>query len=137
MDPPSPSVQRRMSAQRREDTVPELRIRKALFREGYRYRCGLPVPGRRRRTIDIAFTRLRVAVFVDGCFWHGCPEHFVPPKANAEWWLAKIEVNRARDADTTAVLADIGWRVVRLWEHTPTGDAVGVVRSEIDEARRS
>lgn len=137
MEPPTPDVQRRMTSQRRKDTAPEIRIRRGLFRKGFRYRCGYPVPGRARRTIDIAFTRWRVAVFIDGCFWHGCPEHFVPPRANAAWWRAKIEANRRRDAETTQLLLTAGWRVVRLWEHTPTDDAIHDIQAALDETRRS
>lgn len=134
-NPPTPEVQRRMSAQRRGDTAPEIRLRKALFKVGLRYRCALPVPGRARRTIDIAFTKQRVAVFVDGCFWHGCPDHFVPPKANATWWREKIAGNRQRDVDTTSVLQDQGWRVVRVWEHTPSDHAVRVIRDALESAK--
>lgn len=70
-----------------------------------------------RRTIDIAFTRAKLAVLVDGCFWHGCPTHSVPPKNNAAWWAAKLEKNRQRDGETTRALEAAGWRVVRVWEH--------------------
>lgn len=137
MEPPIPEVQRRMSAQRRESTEPELRIRRRLFGEGLRYRCGLPVPGKPRRSVDIAFTRWKVAVFVDGCFWHGCPEHFIPPKANATWWHEKIAANQRRDAETTAILSAAGWRVVRIWEHVSTDDAIDVIRRELDLARNA
>ena len=75
-----------------------------------------------RRTADIVFSRRRVAVFVDGCFWHGCPEHRTYPKANAEWWSAKLERNIERDADTDRRLSEAGWTVVRIWEHeSPEG----------------
>lgn len=76
-----------------------------------------PVPGQRRRTIDVAFTRHRLAVFVDGCFWHGCPEHGTAPRQNSEWWQTKLAANEARDRDTDVVLASQGWRVLRAWEH--------------------
>jgi DNA mismatch endonuclease (patch repair protein) len=69
------------------------------------------------RRVDIVFTRAKVAVFVDGCFWHGCPDHCVQPKANAAWWRTKIETNQRRDADTNLALAALGWRVIRVWEH--------------------
>jgi DNA mismatch endonuclease (patch repair protein) len=77
------------------------------------------VPGTRRRA-DIAFTRRRVAVFVDGCFWHGCPRHLSWPKNNRLWWRRKIEENRRRDRDTDRQLRDLGWTVVRFWEHADT-----------------
>lgn len=118
--PPTPEVRRRMRSQLRRDTEPELRLRRALFAAGLRYRCAFPVLGRPRRTIDIAFTKQRLAVFVDGCFWHGCPDHFVPPKRNADWWGAKIAANRARDAETDQLLISGEWRVLRIWEHTST-----------------
>lgn len=78
-----------------------------------------------------------MAVFVDGCFWHGCPEHFVPPKANATWWREKIAANQRRDAETTDFLAAAGWSVIRVWEHVPADDAIEIIRTELDRARRS
>ena len=106
-----------MKANRRRDTQPELRIRRILHSRGLRYRTDY-APGKdRRRRADIVFTRARIAVFVDGCFWHGCPAHFIPPKANPEYWGPKIETNRRRDAETTAKLQDGGWIVMRFWEH--------------------
>lgn len=106
-----------MEGQRRNDTVPELKLRKALFAAGLRYRVNYPLPGNRRRTIDVAFPRQRLAVFVDGCFWHVCPEHGVQPKNAAEWWREKLERNVARDRETDALLAREGWSVLRVWEH--------------------
>ncbi|GAA0403538.1 very short patch repair endonuclease [Micromonospora gifhornensis] len=113
-----------MQRQRRKDTEPELAIRRALHRAGLRYRVSLPIAGRRRRTIDIAFTRIKLAVFVDGCFWHGCPLHATWPKANAAWWEAKILRNRERDRETNRQLAATGWIVLRIWEHEPAEQAV-------------
>ncbi|WKU02082.1 very short patch repair endonuclease [Micromonospora soli] len=122
-----------MQRQRRKDTEPELAIRRALHRAGLRYRICVPVAGLRRRTIDIAFTRIKLAVFVDGCFWHGCPQHATWPKANAAWWEAKILKNRERDQETTRQLEDAGWTVIRIWEHEPADEAatrlVDTVRS--------
>lgn len=92
-------------------------MRKELHSLGLRYRVAYPVPGQRRRTIDVAFTRAKVAVFVDGCFWHGCPAHGTRPRANSEWWTAKLAANMARDSDTDRILAELGWRVMRVWEH--------------------
>ncbi len=86
-----------------------------------------PVPGQRRRTIDIAFTKAHVAFFVDGCFWYGCPEHGTAPRANGAWWTTKLAVNQARDRDTDRVLRVADWRVLRFWEHEPptaAGDEV-------------
>lgn len=106
-----------MSAARTKDTKPELDVRRVLHARGLRYRVGYAVPGSPRRTIDIAFTRTRVAVFLDGCFWHGCPTHGTRPHANSEWWKRKLEGNTARDADTNRLLCASGWTVLRFWEH--------------------
>ncbi|MRK01372.1 DNA mismatch endonuclease Vsr [Aeromicrobium sp. S22] len=113
-----------MSAQKRQGTLPEMLIRQALHADGYRYRIGYPVPGAPRRSIDIAFPGQKVAIFVDGCFWHGCPTHATSPKSNAEWWRLKIDRNRERDLETNSLLVNDGWTVCRLWEHEPVGDAV-------------
>ena len=130
-------VRERMVAQRTRDTTPELLLRRALHAAGYRYRINLKVPGAPRRTIDIAFTRHKLAVMVDGCFWHGCPEHSVPPKHNAIWWAEKLARNRARDAETTALLQGAGWTVVRIWEHEPVAVSVAKVQSTLQAARPS
>ncbi len=106
-----------MQANRWRDTGPEREIRALLHRRGFRYRVNLPILTGRRRRADIAFTRHKLAVFVDGCFWHGCPIHGTWPKANADFWRQKIEANQARDRDTDEKLATSGWRVVRAWEH--------------------
>lgn len=106
-----------MSRQRTRDTGPELLLRRELHSRGMRYRVGYPVPGNHRRSIDVAFVGIRLAVFVDGCFWHGCPEHGTWPKANAEWWENKTKMNRMRDADTDRLLRDAGWEPLRIWEH--------------------
>ncbi|MFK4116473.1 MULTISPECIES: very short patch repair endonuclease [Streptomyces] len=106
-----------MSRQGSRDTAPEVAVRKLLHASGLRYRVNVPVPGIPRRTIDIAFPRAKVAIFLDGCFWHGCPEHATHPKANADWWRAKLDKNMSRDADTTQHLIGAGWTVLRFWEH--------------------
>lgn len=107
-----------MLANRRNDTGPEMRVRRLLHAAGLRYRTDY-APDRRnlRRRADIVFTRRRIAVFIDGCYWHGCPEHFVPPKANARYWAGKIAGNIARDRDTDERLRSLGWVVLRFWEH--------------------
>ncbi|MEV8522652.1 very short patch repair endonuclease [Streptomyces sp. NPDC052000] len=115
--PSSPSVSARMSRQGTRDTAPELAVRKLLHAAGLRYRVNVPVPGMPRRTIDIVFGSAKIAVFLDGCFWHGCPQHATQPKANAEWWRAKLEKNIARDRETTEHLTAAGWTVLRFWEH--------------------
>lgn len=131
--PSSPGVTLRMSRQARKDTQPELDLRRILHAAGLRYRVGLAVPGLRRRTMDIAFTRLRLAVFVDGCFWHGCPSHGTAPKANSEWWAEKIARNRARDVETTEHLAELGWAVLRIWEHETATDGAELVLEALQE----
>lgn len=120
----SPAIRVIMRANKGRDTRPELAVRSAVHALGLRYRVGIrPVPVI-RRTADIVFPREKVAVFVDGCFWHGCPEHHRPAKQNAEFWTAKIEGNIARDSDTDSRLQEAGWRVIRIWEHEqPTSAA--------------
>lgn len=119
----SPGVSARMSRAPRRDTAPELALRQVLHAAGLRYRVAYPVPGRSRRTIDIAFTKRKVAVFVDGCFWHGCPEHGTEPASNSEWWRTKLAANQARDLDTTRHLVADGWVVLRFWEHEAPDDS--------------
>ena len=114
----SPGVRRRMQLQRTRDTGPEMAVRRIIHAAGFRYRVdACPVPGLRRRA-DIVFRPARVAVFVDGCFWHGCTEHGRRKYAANTWyWPEKIENNRARDRDTDRILAENGWLVIRVWEH--------------------
>lgn len=108
-----------MVANRSRDTKPELRVRSAVHRRGLRYRVSArPIPGL-RRTADMVFGPAKVAVFIDGCFWHGCPEHYVEPRTNADYWSAKIARNKGRDSDTDQRLRDAGWTVLRYWEHEP------------------
>lgn len=118
-----------MSRLARRDTRPELILRKELHGRGLRYRLQVKVPGNNRRTIDIAFTRVRLAVYVDGCFWHGCPEHLHTPRSNQEWWEWKIARNQARDTDTDALLAGAGWSVIRVWEHETAAEAADRVEA--------
>ena len=118
-----------MRGNRRRDTGPELALRKLLHAQGLRYRVDAPVRTARRLVRpDVVFTRRRLAVFVDGCFWHGCPEHGVVPKSSTEWWTKKLEANRNRDRDTDAVLYRAGWRVLRFWEHEDLSSAADRVR---------
>ena len=123
------SVRRRMSSQRRRDTSPELRLRRHLHRLGYRYLVDAPLPEMPRRRADLLFTRNRIAIFVDGCFWHGCPEHRTHPTNNADWWGRKIDANVARDRETDEHLLSIGWRAVRIWEHE---DAETALKHAVD-----
>ncbi len=121
--PSSEAARRRMLAARQRDTAPEMALRSAIHRRGLRYRVDVsPIEGLGRRA-DVVFRPTRVAVFVDGCFWHGCPIHGTWPKANAEFWREKIERNRQRDADTDRRLAEVGWKVIRVWEHEDPEEA--------------
>lgn len=121
-----------MRANRRRDTSPELEIRRRIHAAGLRYRVDAAVlPGDRRRRVDIVFTRRRIAVFIDGCFWHGCPEHFVYPKANADYWGLKIARNRERDAETNLRLRNEGWMVLRYWEHEDPGEVSAAIVAKV------
>lgn len=119
--PPSPGRSANMRANRRRDTAPELRVRRCLHAAGLRFRVDyrVRVEGLRSARPDIAFTRPRLAVFIDGCFWHGCPEHKGEPRTNVHYWGPKIEGNRTRDAQQAAALESDGWTVLRFWEHEP------------------
>jgi len=119
-----------MRNQRRRDTKPEVTLRSELWRRGLRYRVDVGVTGRRRK-VDIAFTRAKVAVFVDGCFWHHCPEHGTLPKANRAWWTEKLESNKSRDRDTDAKLDAAGWLVIRVWEHEEPATAADRVEAAV------
>ncbi|MFI6465409.1 very short patch repair endonuclease [Streptomyces sp. NPDC050538] len=122
-----------MSRQSSRDTAPEVAVRRLLHAEGLRYRVNVPVPGIPRRTIDIVFPKAKIAIFMDGCFWHGCPLHATQPKSNAEWWRAKLDKNMARDRETTAHLQRMGWTVLRFWEHERPEDTARTVA----EARKT
>src|SRR5690606_41179245 len=112
-----PQVSAQMARHPRKDTGPELALRRLLFARGLRYRVHLPVPGMGRRTIDIAFPGKKLAVFLDGCFWHGCPEHGMLPRSNREWWRRKLDANQSRDAEPTAHRRGPGWGVLVFWGH--------------------
>ncbi|GAA1646570.1 very short patch repair endonuclease [Catellatospora bangladeshensis] len=113
----SPGVRRSMQSNKGRDTRPELALRSAVHRLGLRYRVSVRPVKAVRRTADLCFTRAMVAVFLDGCFWHGCPDHHTKSKTNAQYWADKVVRNRERDAETDRLLAEAGWTVVRVWEH--------------------
>jgi DNA mismatch endonuclease (patch repair protein) len=116
---------------RSRDTPAELAIRSRLHRLGLRFRVHKAPLGSLNRRADIVFPRQRVAAFVDGCFWHGCPEHGSWPAANATWWRAKIERNRARDTETDRLLTQAGWMVMRIWEHDDPDEAATQVAAAV------
>lgn len=112
-----------MQANRSRDTQPELALRRVLHSRGLRYFVARRPIRTLRRTADILFPGAKVAVFVDGCFWHGCPQHHTFAKANAEYWADKVAKNRNRDIETTDLLKSAGWMVIRVWEHEPVAQA--------------
>ncbi|MFF2894994.1 very short patch repair endonuclease [Streptomyces sp. NPDC057966] len=113
----SAARRRNMQAIRSRDTKPEQLIRRLVHAKGLRYRVAArPLPDL-RRTADLVFRPAKVAVFIDGCYWHGCPEHYVPPKTNPGYWSDKVARNMARDRDTDERLTEAGWLVLRFWEH--------------------
>ncbi|MER7197795.1 very short patch repair endonuclease [Streptomyces sp. NPDC056656] len=120
-----------MSRQASKDTGAELAVRRLLHAAGLRYRVEYPVPGMARRRIDVAFTRAKVAVLIDGCFWHGCPQHATQPKVNVEWWRQKLDRNMARDRETTGHLTAAGWTVLRFWEHEDPEDVAAQIRAVV------
>lgn len=116
-------VARRMGRTPARDNRGERALRSALHRLGLRFRLQRRLLPGSTRTADVVFPKQRVAVFVDGCFWHSCPIHGTWPKRNADWWRAKIETNVRRDRDTDARLTELGWCVIRVWEHEDVGEA--------------
>jgi DNA mismatch endonuclease (patch repair protein) len=133
--PSSEEASRRMRATGRRDTAPELKIRSELHRHGLRYFVDKrPLAGVNRRA-DLLFPRERIAVFVDGCSWHGCPVHSTAPKANADFWRNKIRANRVRDLDTNALLRTSGWTVLRFWEHEDALAAAAAIEGEVLRSR--
>lgn len=131
--PASEGRSRNMKANRRSDTKPEVALRRALHARGYRYRKDfrLDLPSGVRVRPDIVFTARKVAVFVDGCFWHVCPEHGREPTSNEWYWTPKLRRNVERDRAADAALQAAGWRVVRLWEHEPLPAALQAVTDAI------
>lgn len=133
----TPGSRASMQSNRGRDTTPELAVRRRLHAMGLRYRVSVrPVPNL-RRTADIVFTRARIAVFIDGCFWHGCPAHYQVPVRNGDFWLAKRTRNRERDAETDAALTAAGWTPLRFWEHQVRADPALVAAAIAAAVRRS
>ncbi|WP_351232844.1 very short patch repair endonuclease [Streptomyces sp. NPDC002133] len=133
----SAANRRSMLGNRNRDTSPERALRSLVHAAGLRYRVAAkPLPGM-RRTADLVFRPTRVAVFVDGCFWHGCPDHFVPPKTNPDYWREKIGRNRQRDQDTDARLAEADWLVLRFWEHESAEECFRAVHDAVAARREA
>ena len=120
-----------MQGNRSRDTKPELALRRLLHARGLRYRVAYQPLKPERVTVDITFPGPRVVVLVDGCFWHGCAEHYREPKTHVEYWRGKVARNRARDAHVTAALEDAGWTVLRFWEHEPPDSTADAVESVV------
>ncbi|MCU1291388.1 MAG: mismatch endonuclease Vsr [Bryobacterales bacterium] len=116
-NPPDPLTRRRMQCTPRRDTSCEVALRSELHRQGLRFRVDVPLLENRRFRADVVFAKARVAIYVDGCFWHGCPEHWTAPVHNASWWSGKVKANRRRDRRVNRELKSIGWLVLRFWEH--------------------
>jgi len=123
-----------MRSQRTSSTAPELALRRILWHRGLRYLVDAPVPvPAAHRRADLLFRGAHVAVFVDGCFWHACPEHGTSPKANSWYWIPKLARNAERDRDTDRRLAEVGWAVIRVWEHEDPEEAAGRVEAAVRE----
>lgn len=121
--PSSPQASHRMAATRGTNNRVDRLVRSTLHRRGLRFRIQRRLIPGSTRTVDIVFPRANLAVFIDGCFWHDCPIHGSRPKSNAEWWREKIQQNVERDQDTNRRLRDLGWRVIRIWEHEDPTEA--------------
>jgi len=124
-----------MLANKSRDTRPELLVRSLVHRRGLRYRISArPLPGL-RRTADLVFRPTRVAVFIDGCYWHGCPTHYKEPKTNTDYWRAKIAGNRIRDRQTDELLSEAGWLVLRFWEHEDPNEIADTIAAAVKGRR--
>ena len=124
-----------MQANKGRDTKPELALRRAVHASGLRYRVSIrPLP-KIRRTADLVFTKVKVAVFLDGCFWHGCPEHHTKAATNVAFWKEKVERTRERDRETDRLLSEAGWTVIRIWEHEERVEAAARVVAVVRAAR--
>nr|WP_212612946.1 DNA mismatch endonuclease Vsr [Pseudonocardia hierapolitana] len=133
----SETIRRRMAMQRRRDTKPEMEIRRRLHAAGLRYRVDVRLEADMRVRGDIAWRRDRVVVFVDGCYWHGCPLHRTTPRANASWWRQKLDDNIARDRLVDGILEERGWLVLRFWEHEDPEQAATTVKDQLAARRKS
>ena len=130
----SPATRKSMQGNRSRDTKPELAVRSAVHRRGIRFRVAARPQPELPRTADMVLRKTRIAVFVDGCYWHGCPEHHTQPATNPEYWANKIAGNVARDAETTEYLEQAGWTVLRFWEHEDPEAAADRVQGAVQAA---
>ncbi|WP_168707327.1 very short patch repair endonuclease [Gordonia paraffinivorans] len=124
-----------MSRQKSKNTAPEIAVRRCLHERGFRYRIDVKLEPDLRTRADLAWKGLKLAVFIDGCFWHGCPEHATRPAANREWWAKKLDTNIARDRRTDDALRSRGWVVRRFWEHQTPEEIADKIVETIDELR--
>jgi DNA mismatch endonuclease, patch repair protein len=124
-------VRKSMRSNKGRDTRPELALRRAVHALGLRYRVSVRPLKAVRRTADLVFTRAKVAVFLDGCFWHGCPEHHTKAATNADFWAEKVHRTRERDRETDRLLTEAGWKVIRIWEHEDPQQAARTVAAEV------
>ncbi|MER6080204.1 very short patch repair endonuclease [Streptomyces sp. NPDC001833] len=132
----SAAKRRNMQAVRSRDTKPELLVRRLVHAYGLRYRVAArPIPDL-RRTADLVFRPAKVAVFIDGCYWHGCPEHYVSPRTNPGYWSSKVARNVERDRDTDKQLEKAGWLVLRYWEHNPAEETAAEIIRLVRERRQ-
>ncbi|WP_144721085.1 very short patch repair endonuclease [Agrococcus jejuensis] len=130
----SENSRRIMRANRRRDTSPEIAVRRLLHARGLRFRVDLQVEPTVRSRPDIFFTKQRVAIYIDGCFWHRCPTHGTEPKANSDYWKPKLDRNVERDRKSTEALEDLGWVVLRFWEHERPAAVADAISSVITRA---
>ncbi|MGC5661569.1 very short patch repair endonuclease [Micromonospora sp. WMMD723] len=136
--PPPSAASASMRSNRSRDTGPEIRLRRALHARGHRYRVGMTVTvGSRRVRPDIVYTRRKIAVFVDGCFWHRCPQHGRAPSDPTGYWAAKFQRNVERDIAVTHALNSAGWQVLRIWEHVPLEESVAIVDAAFQNSARA
>ena len=127
----SPGNRKSMQGNRSRDTKPELAVRSAVHRRGIRFRVSVRPQPELPRTADLVLRKSRIAVFVDGCYWHGCPEHHTQPATNSEFWADKIARNVERDAETTTYLQQAGWTVLRFWEHEDPESVADLVQESV------
>lgn len=133
----SEATRRSMQGNRGRDTGPETAVRRIVHSRGLRYRVDARPLAALNRRADLVFSRGKIAVFIDGCFWHGCPDHHTVAKANAAYWAEKVAGNRLRDLDTSKRLRDAGWLVLRFWEHEPPSEVADAIIVAVQDRRGS